>query len=306
MGPKFTEGSIIQHLAKLRTNMVRADLGSDVPIPPALTKGMATKEPSKVYAKSAPKRKASDITRAIRGSVKTARTTGEVNPKSTAARRTTRRRGRGVKDEDSDSDDQQLQENNDDSDGEYGTAKKAKTIKKSMKKEEEEECNHDVKEEADDQIHTVSPKIRGRLSRPNYAEMEGARDDYEDHETDHSDGENDADDDASASHSPRSFVVGSPEANVAVDKAKEIVPRSTTASAPHNWANNLPNNMHGFPNGGQIEINPFTGSPYLHPIRTNIQMPPVSFFNCNNVFLTNNIIELQLLRHGNSCAKSFP
>ncbi|EXJ93708.1 hypothetical protein A1O1_02101 [Capronia coronata CBS 617.96] len=45
MGPKFTEGSIVQHLAKLRTIME----SEGIPVPPPLRRGMITKTPSKVY-----------------------------------------------------------------------------------------------------------------------------------------------------------------------------------------------------------------------------------------------------------------
>lgn len=53
MGPKFTEGAIIQHLAKLRTSMA----AEGIPVPPALKRGMVTKTPSKVYANTPSKAK---------------------------------------------------------------------------------------------------------------------------------------------------------------------------------------------------------------------------------------------------------
>lgn len=46
MGPVFTEGAIVQHLAKLRGLMAK----NGIPVPPALKRGMVTKSPSKVYA----------------------------------------------------------------------------------------------------------------------------------------------------------------------------------------------------------------------------------------------------------------
>ncbi|OAP57785.1 hypothetical protein AYL99_08523 [Fonsecaea erecta] len=49
MGPTFTEGSIVQHLAKLRLLMIRAG----IPVPPAVKRGMVTKEPSKIYTTTA-------------------------------------------------------------------------------------------------------------------------------------------------------------------------------------------------------------------------------------------------------------
>lgn len=46
MGPKFTEGAIVQHLAKLRS---RLEAVSE-PVPPPLKRGIVAKEPSVVYA----------------------------------------------------------------------------------------------------------------------------------------------------------------------------------------------------------------------------------------------------------------
>lgn len=45
MGPKFSEGSITQHLAKLRKRMA----GANIPVPPTLKRGYIAKTPSKVY-----------------------------------------------------------------------------------------------------------------------------------------------------------------------------------------------------------------------------------------------------------------
>ncbi|KEF54900.1 uncharacterized protein A1O9_09343 [Exophiala aquamarina CBS 119918] len=50
MGPKFTEGSITQHLAKLRKRMV----ADNIPVPPALKRGYNIKTPSKVYCNGNP------------------------------------------------------------------------------------------------------------------------------------------------------------------------------------------------------------------------------------------------------------
>ncbi|OQU98638.1 hypothetical protein CLAIMM_04390 [Cladophialophora immunda] len=57
MGPTFTEGSIVQHLAKLRNLMAR--LG--IPVPPAVKRGMVTKEPSKIYTNAGNKVKLEPI-----------------------------------------------------------------------------------------------------------------------------------------------------------------------------------------------------------------------------------------------------
>jgi len=49
MGDQFTEGAIVQHLAKLRQKME----AGGIPVPPALKRGMITKEPSKIYGPTA-------------------------------------------------------------------------------------------------------------------------------------------------------------------------------------------------------------------------------------------------------------
>jgi hypothetical protein len=46
MGPKFSEGSITQHLAKLRKRMAV----EHIPVPPTLKRGYVAKTPSKVYS----------------------------------------------------------------------------------------------------------------------------------------------------------------------------------------------------------------------------------------------------------------
>ncbi|KAI1615350.1 hypothetical protein EDD36DRAFT_462866 [Exophiala viscosa] len=48
MGPRFTEGAITQHLAKLRNLMST----TGIPVPPPLKRGMLTKTPSKIYSKA--------------------------------------------------------------------------------------------------------------------------------------------------------------------------------------------------------------------------------------------------------------
>ncbi|KAK5382378.1 hypothetical protein LTR20_005987 [Exophiala xenobiotica] len=52
MGPHFTEGAIVQHLAKLRNLMDY----HKIPVPPPLKRGMVTRTPSKVYANANNKR----------------------------------------------------------------------------------------------------------------------------------------------------------------------------------------------------------------------------------------------------------
>ncbi|KAJ9604636.1 hypothetical protein H2200_010750 [Cladophialophora chaetospira] len=49
MGPTFTDGAIVQHLAKLRNLMMAAG----IPVPPSVKRGMVTKSPSKIYGSAA-------------------------------------------------------------------------------------------------------------------------------------------------------------------------------------------------------------------------------------------------------------
>ncbi|ETI24134.1 hypothetical protein G647_03503 [Cladophialophora carrionii CBS 160.54] len=49
MGPTFTEGGIVQHLAKLRNLMMAAG----IPVPPSVKRGMITKAPSRIYGSAA-------------------------------------------------------------------------------------------------------------------------------------------------------------------------------------------------------------------------------------------------------------
>lgn len=58
MGPKFTEGAIVQHLAKLRGIMAK----NNIPVPPPLKRGMITKTPSKIYNNANNKRVLEPIT----------------------------------------------------------------------------------------------------------------------------------------------------------------------------------------------------------------------------------------------------
>ncbi|OCT45594.1 hypothetical protein CLCR_01515 [Cladophialophora carrionii] len=49
MGPTFTEGGIVQHLAKLRNLMMAAGIA----VPPSVKRGMITKAPSRIYGSAA-------------------------------------------------------------------------------------------------------------------------------------------------------------------------------------------------------------------------------------------------------------
>lgn len=182
MGPKFSNGAIVQHLAKLRAKMVEADL-EDVPIPPPLKKGVTTKEPSKIYAPGNKRKKATAAAGAIGA------------PATPPSRKTTKAKGKKIKKEASD-DESEEEPDLYDSDEEWGAPnKKAKKNKKSPVKKENasdsgvspktvkaDSDGEDVKDEGKE--HSLGMNTRGR--RLNYAQMNGAEDEeaLEDEEAD--------------------------------------------------------------------------------------------------------------------------
>ena len=195
MGEKFTEGAIIQHLAKLRQKMV----ANDMPVPPPLKRGTVV-APSKIYAPAGTKRKAPPpATDAPAG-------------KPPTAQRSRKPRGRKPHDasDEEDSDVDVKLEGTDDSDGEYGvsvsnkkrrvSSKKAKkAIKQTARKEAEEEeaadrvakvpansaKEEEEKSEATEQgSDTNSPPARTRGVIQDYSKLEeGSNSDEEDEES---------------------------------------------------------------------------------------------------------------------------
>ncbi len=180
MGPKFSNGAIVQHLAKLRAKMVEADL-EDVPIPPPLKKGMTTKEPSKIYAPGNKRKKAGQPAGATR-------TANSANPTRITPTRRTKPKGKNIKKEDSD-DESEEEPDLYDSDEEWGAPKKrAKKIKKSPVEKERlsnagispktvkaDSDDEDVKHEGKE----GSPGMNARGRRLNYAQMDNGADEEE-------------------------------------------------------------------------------------------------------------------------------
>ena len=177
MGPKFSGGAIVQHLAKLRVKMVEADMK---PLPPPLKKGMTTTAPSSLYAPNK-KRKASVA--ATRASASAADDDGAgaapTAPTTTTRRAKPKSKATKVKKEDSDSDSDEIdlpEDQDSDSDGEFGAskpqAKKAKTKPASQgaKYSAATPSPKAIKtDESDNDGHSPSMNTRGR--RLNYAEM---------------------------------------------------------------------------------------------------------------------------------------
>ena len=173
MGPKFSNGAIVQHLAKLRAKMVEADL-EDVPIPPPLKKGMTTKEPSKIYAPGNKRKKPTAAAGAVGAAAARA-------PATPPARKTTKAKGKKIKKEASD-DESEEEPDFYDSDEEWGVSKKkAKKAKKSPVKKERlsdsEVSPKTVKadsegEDVKDGEKEDSPGMSTRGRRLNYAQME--------------------------------------------------------------------------------------------------------------------------------------
>ena len=177
MGPKFSNGAIVQHLAKLRAKMVDANL-EDVPIPPPLKKGMTTKEPSKIYSPGNKRKKSVAVTGATGAAAALA-------PATPPARKTTKAKGRKIKKEASD-DESEDEPDFYDSDEEYGAPKKkSKKVKKSPVKQEKVPdaglSPKTVKADSDgegvkDEGKEDSPGMNTRGRRLDYSQMNDAED----------------------------------------------------------------------------------------------------------------------------------
>ncbi len=137
MGPKFTEGAITQHLAKLRGIMQK----TGIPVPPSLKRGMVSRTPSKVYANANNKHSFDEITPMHPGTpqvpdvyksiydsdkgdnvVKTEEDT-PVKPKPKARSRA-KGKGRARMSEEDDDEDEAAPELYDSEDGDYAAPKK--------------------------------------------------------------------------------------------------------------------------------------------------------------------------------------
>jgi hypothetical protein len=253
MGEKFSAGAIVQHLAKLRQKMAEAEL--DVPIPPPLKKGVATKEPSKIYATGVKKGKAGNVAKAI---TRATAESGTATP-TPAGRRGTKRKN--IKKEqlsdDEDVEDPELW----DSDEEYGAAprKKAKKTKKPAVKKskalDSELSPKTVKDEEEDQEvkeNSGSPSMHTRGVRPNYRVMEGLGEDDEETPESEEDEEKDTGLTTPAEGSPVQDINGLP--TPAEEKQeKTSVPATPTrrsAGLPAMQAPDIAYPTPGKPNGG--------------------------------------------------------
>ena len=123
MGNGITEGAIVQHLAKLRTKMIKAEIS----VPPTLRRGIVAKEPSKIYATSNGKKHpppifASPSTPTVKGTPKT-----PVGPKTPVTPKTkpkNKGKGKRRRSDFEDTDEDEIHEYVEDSDEDYGASKK--------------------------------------------------------------------------------------------------------------------------------------------------------------------------------------
>lgn len=195
MGPKFSAGAIVQHLAKLRTKMQEVGLE----VPPPLKKGVTTKEASKIYtAPTNKKRKASDgdgFARAIQNANASAMAGGgDADGNSAIPARRGQGRGKKIKKENLSDDEDEEEPELYDSDGDYGTPAPKKKAKRPTKKKTTRKTSNGsvspgtIKAEPDGpevKDEDGSPALTTRHVRPNYAELEGGYGGVED-ETDDS------------------------------------------------------------------------------------------------------------------------
>ena len=172
MGPVFTEGAIVQHLAKLRNKMDEDNTRDDLqlPVPGKVGRGTVTKPASRAYAKPVPK---------VNGVPKFAEVS-DMNEEELAAAETQRAakskaKGKRTKKEMSD-DDTAIDEIPTlyDSDADYGapSAKRARKARKTPTKKEKS-----VSPKAESKLEIESGEeatvMQTRGIRRNYAQMEG-------------------------------------------------------------------------------------------------------------------------------------
>ena len=171
MGPVFTEGAIVQHLAKLRNKMDEDNTRDDLqlPVPGKVGRGTVTKPASRAYAKPVPK---------VNGVPKFAEVS-DMNEEELAAAETQRAakgKGKGKRTKKEMSDDDTIDEIPSlyDSDADYG-APNSKRGRKARKTTTKKEKSVSPKAESKLEIESgeEAPVMQTRGIRRNYAQMEG-------------------------------------------------------------------------------------------------------------------------------------
>ena len=213
MGTKFSEGAIVQHLAKLRNKL---DTDGILPVPPPLKRGSVTKPTSSTYKSTPKKRKANDFEETMQA----------VNKNNIA-----KPKGRKMK--------REFDADGDDDDSDYGAGnKKKKKTKKSKKTIVKQEADTaaptptSVKEQVEEESGapgsaTPSPGMHTRGLKFDYANMAGNSSEYEDSGLEEYEFA-EADDlvpKSSARKSPPSSKIASPKAKV-VEKTPVKVPQA--------------------------------------------------------------------------------
>ena len=173
MGPLFTEGAIIQHLAKLRNKMDEDNTRDDLqlPVPGKIGRGVVTKPASRAYAKPIP---------TVSGVPKFA-DVSDMNEEEVAAadvRRAAKGKGKGKRTKKEMSDDDTIDDEIPtlyDSDADYGapTTKRARKAKKTTTKQEKSVSpKTESKIDIDIESNEETPVMQTRGIRRNYAQME--------------------------------------------------------------------------------------------------------------------------------------
>ena len=171
MGPKFSGGACVQHLAKLRSRMEE----ENIPVPPPLARGLVTSKPSSVYAKTTPRKRQAAESRA-------AAVIQPLNPPSSTPppkkRKYIKKEPGIIKEEETEGDEMPVLHDNDDTDDDYGDKpkKKARTTRGKGKKATKKTARRASGDEdlaSDNSNPQPSPRIQTRRNnRVDYSNMD--------------------------------------------------------------------------------------------------------------------------------------
>lgn len=171
MGEKFSEGAIVQHLAKLRQKMEQ----HGIPVPPAMKRGLVTKEPSKVYGAHAARRRASSQTvntpqRATQSSANgSGATTASTETRSKIRTRAAGKQGHGSDDEQANVEPEMDDSDSDDNDRSAKNKRQSLAKTKPVRGEESDEDNSPLKgkskaKRAPSKVVTLRVNTDGRIT----------------------------------------------------------------------------------------------------------------------------------------------
>ena len=176
MGPRFSSGACVQHLAKLRNRMKE----ENIPVPPPLPRGMVTTTPSRVYAvaTTGKRRRFSSEDEDDEEYPALNPADDSPTPKPSSKKRKTTKKEPDIKEE------SDVMPELYDSDPEYGAAKKkaykskSKAKRPSPKKNSRRKSSSQSAEDDREQSPVIAARTRG--VRKNYAQMQAPIEELED------------------------------------------------------------------------------------------------------------------------------